>query len=161
VHGGAVTYEYRLAPYYWIVRMLNMVVSKEMILNFVARALTGTTPRLLVSSYLWPRYDRVGDDAACFVECPGHGRRACCNGLCGIAGAGQCLRGGVSGLKPTERDVIQSWEMTAATTLIPSITPTSNAFSALGATIVPSLMMAGWRRRPRLRSPTRRRRRSP
>jgi hypothetical protein len=131
------------------------------------------------------------------VECPGHGRRACCNGLCGIAGAGQCLRGGVNGLKPTEQDVIQSRDMTAATTLIPSITPTcttpcgttvgvglattgrlsavkvswravsmavttagsppaaagtmlsrpttptSNAFSALGATIVPSLMMAG------------------
>lgn len=55
MHGGAVTYEYRLAPYYWIVRMLNMVVSKEMILNFVARALTGTAPQLLVSSYLWPR----------------------------------------------------------------------------------------------------------
>jgi hypothetical protein len=124
VHRGAVTYEYRLAPYYWIVRMLNMVVSKEMILNFVARALTGTTPRLLVSSYLWPRYDRVGDDAACFVECPGHGRRACCNGLCGIAGAGQCLRGGVNGLKPTEQDVIQSRDMTAATTLIPPTTPT-------------------------------------
>ena len=39
MHGGAVAYEYRLAPYYWLVRMLNMVVSKEMILNFVARAL--------------------------------------------------------------------------------------------------------------------------
>ncbi len=38
VHGGnAVTYEYRLAPYYWLVRMLNMgPVSKEMILNFIA-----------------------------------------------------------------------------------------------------------------------------
>jgi alkylation response protein AidB-like acyl-CoA dehydrogenase len=38
VHGGnGVTYEYRLAPYFWIVRMLNMgPVSKEMILNFVA-----------------------------------------------------------------------------------------------------------------------------
>ena len=38
MHGGAVAYEYRLAPYYWLVRMLNMVVSKEMILNFVARS---------------------------------------------------------------------------------------------------------------------------
>lgn len=55
MHGGAVTYEYRLATYYWLVRMLNMVVSKEMILNFVARALTGITPQLLVSSYWWPR----------------------------------------------------------------------------------------------------------
>lgn len=38
VHGGnGVTYEYQLAPYYWLVRMLNMgPVSKEMILNFVA-----------------------------------------------------------------------------------------------------------------------------
>jgi alkylation response protein AidB-like acyl-CoA dehydrogenase len=38
VHGGnGVTYEYGLAPYFWIVRMLNMgPVSKEMILNFVA-----------------------------------------------------------------------------------------------------------------------------
>ena len=38
VHGGnAITYDYRLAPYYWVVRMLNMgPVSKEMILNFVA-----------------------------------------------------------------------------------------------------------------------------
>jgi alkylation response protein AidB-like acyl-CoA dehydrogenase len=37
-HGGnGVTYEYGLAPYFWIVRMLNMgPVSKEMILNFVA-----------------------------------------------------------------------------------------------------------------------------
>lgn len=55
MHGGAVAYEYRLAPYYWLVRMLNMVVSKEMILNFVPGALTGTTPQLLVSSYWWPR----------------------------------------------------------------------------------------------------------
>ena len=54
--------------------------------------------------------DRVGDDAACFGERPGRGRRACCNGLCGIAGAGQCLRGGVNGLKPTEQDVVQSRE---------------------------------------------------
>ena len=52
---AAVTYEYRLAPYYWLVRMLNMVVSKEMILNFVAGALTGITPQLLVSSNWWPR----------------------------------------------------------------------------------------------------------
>jgi alkylation response protein AidB-like acyl-CoA dehydrogenase len=38
VHGGnGVTYEYQLAPYFWVVRMLNMgPVSKEMILNFVA-----------------------------------------------------------------------------------------------------------------------------
>jgi len=38
VHGGnGVTYEYRLAPYFFLVRMLNMgPVSKEMILNFVA-----------------------------------------------------------------------------------------------------------------------------
>ena len=38
VHGGnSVTYEYQLATYYWIVRMLNNgPVSKEMILNFVA-----------------------------------------------------------------------------------------------------------------------------
>jgi alkylation response protein AidB-like acyl-CoA dehydrogenase len=38
VHGGnGVTYEYQLAPYFWLVRMLNMgPVSKEMILNFVA-----------------------------------------------------------------------------------------------------------------------------
>ncbi|MUL65899.1 acyl-CoA dehydrogenase [Mycobacterium sp. CBMA 234] len=38
VHGGnGVTYEYQLATYYWVVRMLNMgPVSKEMILNFVA-----------------------------------------------------------------------------------------------------------------------------
>jgi len=38
VHGGnGVTYEYQLAPYYFVVRMLNMgPVSKEMILNFVA-----------------------------------------------------------------------------------------------------------------------------
>jgi alkylation response protein AidB-like acyl-CoA dehydrogenase len=37
-HGGnGVTYEYQLATYYWVVRMLNMgPVSKEMILNFVA-----------------------------------------------------------------------------------------------------------------------------
>jgi alkylation response protein AidB-like acyl-CoA dehydrogenase len=37
-HGGnAVTVEYRLAAYYWLVRMLNMgPVSKEMILNYVA-----------------------------------------------------------------------------------------------------------------------------
>lgn len=37
-HGGnGVTYEYQLAPYFWLVRMLNMgPVSKEMILNFVA-----------------------------------------------------------------------------------------------------------------------------
>jgi alkylation response protein AidB-like acyl-CoA dehydrogenase len=37
-HGGnGVTYEYRLAPYYFLLRMLNMgPVSKEMILNFVA-----------------------------------------------------------------------------------------------------------------------------
>lgn len=38
VHGGnGVTYEYQLAPYFWLVRMLNMgPVSKEMILNYVA-----------------------------------------------------------------------------------------------------------------------------
>jgi alkylation response protein AidB-like acyl-CoA dehydrogenase len=38
VHGGnGVTYESQLAPYFWLVRMLNMgPVSKEMILNFVA-----------------------------------------------------------------------------------------------------------------------------
>ena len=38
VHGGnGVTYEYQLAPYFWVVRMLNMgPVPKEMILNFVA-----------------------------------------------------------------------------------------------------------------------------
>jgi alkylation response protein AidB-like acyl-CoA dehydrogenase len=38
VHGGnSVTYEYKLATYFWIVRMLNNgPVSKEMILNFVA-----------------------------------------------------------------------------------------------------------------------------
>ena len=38
VHGGnSVTYEYQLATYFWIVRMLNNgPVSKEMILNFVA-----------------------------------------------------------------------------------------------------------------------------
>ena len=38
VHGGnGVTYEYQLAPYFWLVRMLNMgPVSKEMILNFVS-----------------------------------------------------------------------------------------------------------------------------
>jgi alkylation response protein AidB-like acyl-CoA dehydrogenase len=38
IHGGnGITYEYQLAPYYWLVRMLNMgPVSKEMILNFVA-----------------------------------------------------------------------------------------------------------------------------
>lgn len=38
VHGGnAVTYDYQLAPYFWLVRMLNMgPVSKEMILNFVS-----------------------------------------------------------------------------------------------------------------------------
>ncbi|BBY25729.1 acyl-CoA dehydrogenase family protein [Mycobacterium stomatepiae] len=37
-HGGnGVTYEYQLAPYFWLMRMLNMgPVSKEMILNFVA-----------------------------------------------------------------------------------------------------------------------------
>ncbi len=37
-HGGnGVTYEYQLATYFWVVRMLNMgPVSKEMILNFVA-----------------------------------------------------------------------------------------------------------------------------
>jgi alkylation response protein AidB-like acyl-CoA dehydrogenase len=37
-HGGnSVTYEYELATYFWIVRMLNNgPVSKEMILNFVA-----------------------------------------------------------------------------------------------------------------------------
>jgi alkylation response protein AidB-like acyl-CoA dehydrogenase len=38
VHGGnGVSYEYQLAPYFWIVRMLNMgPVSKEMILNFIS-----------------------------------------------------------------------------------------------------------------------------
>lgn len=38
VHGGnSVTYEYQLAAYFWLVRMLNNgPVSKEMILNFVA-----------------------------------------------------------------------------------------------------------------------------
>jgi alkylation response protein AidB-like acyl-CoA dehydrogenase len=38
IHGGnGVTYEYQLATYFWVVRMLNMgPVSKEMILNFVA-----------------------------------------------------------------------------------------------------------------------------
>jgi alkylation response protein AidB-like acyl-CoA dehydrogenase len=38
VHGGnGVSYEYQLAPYFFVVRMLNMgPVSKEMILNFVA-----------------------------------------------------------------------------------------------------------------------------
>ena len=38
VHGGnGVTFEYQLATYFWVVRMLNMgPVSKEMILNFVA-----------------------------------------------------------------------------------------------------------------------------
>jgi alkylation response protein AidB-like acyl-CoA dehydrogenase len=38
VHGGnGVTYDYQLAPYFWVVRMLNTgPVSKEMILNFVA-----------------------------------------------------------------------------------------------------------------------------
>jgi alkylation response protein AidB-like acyl-CoA dehydrogenase len=38
VHGGNdVAYEYQLAPYFWVVRMLNMgPVSKEMILNFSA-----------------------------------------------------------------------------------------------------------------------------
>jgi alkylation response protein AidB-like acyl-CoA dehydrogenase len=38
VHGGnSVTYEYQLATYFWLVRMLNNgPVSKEMILNFVA-----------------------------------------------------------------------------------------------------------------------------
>jgi alkylation response protein AidB-like acyl-CoA dehydrogenase len=38
VHGGnGITYEYQLAPYFWLLRMLNMgPVSKEMILNFVA-----------------------------------------------------------------------------------------------------------------------------
>ena len=38
VHGGnGVTYEYQLATYFWVVRMLNNgPVSKEMILNFVA-----------------------------------------------------------------------------------------------------------------------------
>ncbi len=38
MHGGnGVTYEYQLATYFWVVRMLNMgPVSKEMILNFVA-----------------------------------------------------------------------------------------------------------------------------
>ncbi|TDO10136.1 hypothetical protein EV580_4421 [Mycobacterium sp. BK086] len=40
--GNGVTYEYRLAPYYWLVRMLNMgPVSKEMILNFVAERSLG------------------------------------------------------------------------------------------------------------------------
>ena len=43
VHGGnGVTYEYQLAPYFWVVRMLNMgPVSKEMILNFVAERSLG------------------------------------------------------------------------------------------------------------------------
>jgi alkylation response protein AidB-like acyl-CoA dehydrogenase len=43
VHGGnGVTHEYQLAPYYWVVRMLNMgPVSKEMILNFVAEHALG------------------------------------------------------------------------------------------------------------------------
>jgi alkylation response protein AidB-like acyl-CoA dehydrogenase len=43
VHGGnGVTYEYQLAPYYWVVRMLNNgPVSKEMILNFVAEHTLG------------------------------------------------------------------------------------------------------------------------
>ncbi|MCV7102867.1 acyl-CoA dehydrogenase family protein [Mycobacterium palustre] len=43
VHGGnGVTYEYQLAPYFWLVRMLNMgPVSKEMILNFVAEHALG------------------------------------------------------------------------------------------------------------------------
>ena len=43
VHGGnGVTYEYQLAPYFWLVRMLNMgPVSKEMILNFVAEHTLG------------------------------------------------------------------------------------------------------------------------
>jgi alkylation response protein AidB-like acyl-CoA dehydrogenase len=38
VHGGnSVTYEYQLATYFWLVRMLNNgPVSKEMVLNFVA-----------------------------------------------------------------------------------------------------------------------------
>jgi alkylation response protein AidB-like acyl-CoA dehydrogenase len=38
VHGGnGVSYDYQLAPYFWLVRTLNMgPVSKEMILNFVA-----------------------------------------------------------------------------------------------------------------------------
>jgi alkylation response protein AidB-like acyl-CoA dehydrogenase len=38
VHGGnGVTFEYQLATYFWVVRMLNMgPVSKEMILNFIA-----------------------------------------------------------------------------------------------------------------------------
>jgi alkylation response protein AidB-like acyl-CoA dehydrogenase len=38
VHGGnGVTYEYQLATYFWVVRMLNLgPVSKEMILNYVA-----------------------------------------------------------------------------------------------------------------------------
>jgi alkylation response protein AidB-like acyl-CoA dehydrogenase len=38
IHGGnGVTYEYQLAIYFWVVRMLDMApVSKEMILNFVA-----------------------------------------------------------------------------------------------------------------------------
>jgi len=40
--GNGVTYDYRLAPYYWLVRMLNMgPVSKEMILNFVAERSLG------------------------------------------------------------------------------------------------------------------------
>lgn len=40
--GNGITYEYRLAPYYWLVRMLNMgPVSKEMILNFVAERSLG------------------------------------------------------------------------------------------------------------------------
>src|SRR6202008_757660 len=43
VHGGnGVTYEYHLAPYFWLLRMLNMgPVSKEMILNFVAEHSVG------------------------------------------------------------------------------------------------------------------------
>jgi alkylation response protein AidB-like acyl-CoA dehydrogenase len=43
VHGGnGVTYEYQLATYYWVVRMLNNgPVSKEMILNFVAEHTLG------------------------------------------------------------------------------------------------------------------------
>lgn len=43
VHGGnGVTYEYQLATYFWLVRMLNMgPVSKEMILNFVAEHCLG------------------------------------------------------------------------------------------------------------------------
>ena len=43
VHGGnGVSYEYQLAPYFWVVRMLNMgPVSKEMILNFVSERSLG------------------------------------------------------------------------------------------------------------------------